>query len=119
MFQSISEIVNLKISFLKRETVRREGRGRPEKLLPGDNVGSDDCGRHTYIRFIRRDPAAGLAGKLHCAKFPFTDMVDTDIVLSAEGAGNFFHAWIAEMTGVISDRTTTFACMSHMKSPNV
>jgi hypothetical protein len=111
--------VNLKTSFLKGKTVRREGKGRPEKLLPGDNVGSDDCGRHTYIRFIRRDPAAGLAGKLHCAKFSFTDMVDTDIIRSAEGAGNFFHGRIAEMTRVISNRSTTFACMSHMKSPNV
>jgi hypothetical protein len=90
---------------------------RPERLLPGDSIGLDDCGRHAYIRFIRRDPAAGLAGELHCGKFSFADMVNTDIILSTVGAGNFFRGRVAEMTRVISNCATTFACMSHLKSP--
>jgi hypothetical protein len=94
-----------------------EKNGRPEGLLPGENIASDNCGRHAYVRFISRYPAAGLAGKLHRSKFPFADMVNTDIILSAEGAGNFFRSGIAEMAWVISNCTTAFACMSHMKSP--
>jgi hypothetical protein len=44
-------------------------------------------------------------------------MVYADIILSAKGAGNFFRGGIAEMARVISNCTTAFACMSHMKSP--
>jgi hypothetical protein len=107
---------------------------RPERLLPGDSEDpyspqkrglkrvsscgvSDDCGRHAYIRFISRDPAAGLAGELHRGKFPLADMVDTDIIRSAVRAGNFFRGRVAEMTRVICNRATIFACMSHLKSP--
>jgi hypothetical protein len=46
-------------------------------------------------------------------------MIDTDIISSAIGAGNFFRSWITEMAGVVSDCAAILTCMSHLESPSI
>ena len=90
----------------------------PEYDVPGRKVESNNRLRHANIPFVGCNSATGLAGELHCFEFTFTDMVNTDIVCPAIGAGYLFSGWITEVAGVISNCTAIFTCVSHLESPS-
>ncbi len=71
----------------------------------------------TQFGIFRSDPATGLAGKFHCAKFLSAHVGGGNIAVTTVRTGDRFNGRIAEMAGVISHRSATFTGMSHNKPP--